>query len=42
MVARTWKLMNEVAVQDLKEPMKIAEEVRNLVHSGRYLTIRLN
>jgi len=38
-VARTWKVMKEVFVQDLTEPMKVFKRVRYLLHSERHLSI---
>jgi hypothetical protein len=38
-VARTWKMMKEVIVQDLTEPMKILK-LRKLVHSDRCSSTR--
>jgi hypothetical protein len=41
MVARTWKMINEVVVQNLTEPMKMIKKLRNLLHSDRRLSMRI-
>jgi hypothetical protein len=39
-VARTLKMIEEMLVQDNKEPMKMLKKVQDLVHSHRRLSIR--
>jgi hypothetical protein len=39
-VARTWKIIKDVSVQDITELTKILKKVRNLVHSERRISIR--